>query len=235
MAFLTDTKDFAMSFFAADLCVVLLSTHLSLVDAIKLVKKDNLVHLIRLTDRELSLLLGRKPKIAVAGVNPHASEGGMFGTEEQAESGLSLAHQRAKIEAYCVATDLELVEVIEDAGESANALDLAGGDLPMAEALARLGTGIYVSNLWYLNYSDRNACRMTGMTRFATFWVENGKIQAPLNVMRFDDSAYRVLGENLLALTAERDMIIDSSSYGERSTLSARLPGALVKDFALTL
>mgnify|MGYP001615086835 CR=1 FL=1 len=76
---------------------------------------------------------------------------------------------------------------------------------------------------------------MTGMTRFATFWVEQGEIKAPLNVMRFDDSAYRVLGENLIALTAERDWILDSGSYGERSTGSARLPGALVKDFALTL
>ena len=61
------------------------------------------------------------------------------------------------------------------------------------------------------------------------------EIKAPLNVMRFDDSAYRVLGDNLLALTAERDLILDSGSYGERSTASARLPGGLVKDFALTL
>ena len=53
--------------------------------------------------------------------------------------------------------------------------------------------------------------------------------------MRFDDSAYRVLGDNLLGLTEERDLIVDSASYGERSTASARLPGALVNDFALTL
>ena len=76
---------------------------------------------------------------------------------------------------------------------------------------------------------------MTGMTRFATFWVENGEIIAPLNVMRFDDSAYRVLGDNLIGLTAERDLMLDSASYGERSTGSARMPGGLVKDFALTL
>ena len=37
-----------------------------------------------------------------------------------------------------------------------------------------LGTGLWVSNLWYLNYSDRRACRMTGMPRFACLWVENG-------------------------------------------------------------
>lgn len=122
-----------------------------------------------------------------------------------------------------------------NAAEAPEAIDMAAGDLARADVLKSLDTGILIGNLHYLNFSDRLACRMTGMTRFATFWVENGKIQAPLNVMRFDDSAYRVLGENLLSLTVERDMIIDSSSYGERSTLSARLPGALVKDFALTL
>jgi len=47
-------------------------------------------------------------------------------TEEQAESGLSLAHQRAKIEAYALATDIELVEIIEDAGESAKNVNRSG-------------------------------------------------------------------------------------------------------------
>ena len=122
-----------------------------------------------------------------------------------------------------------------NAGEAPEALDMAGGSLHRDDVLRTLGTGLYIGNLWYLNYSDRMACRMTGMTRFATFWVENGEIKAPLDVMRFDDSAYRVLGENLVALTAERDWILDSGSYSERSTGSARLPGALVKDFALTL
>jgi predicted Zn-dependent protease len=120
-------------------------------------------------------------------------------------------------------------------GESPESLDMAAGTLKNTDVLNGLDTGIMIGNLWYLNYSDRSSCRMTGMTRFATFWVENGEIVAPLNVMRFDDSAYRVLGENLLGLTAERDWLMDASSYGERSTNSARLPGALVKDFSLTL
>lgn len=47
-------------------------------------------------------------------------------TEEQATSGLSLAHQKAKIEAYCLAMDIELVEVIEDAGKSAKNLKRPG-------------------------------------------------------------------------------------------------------------
>lgn len=122
-----------------------------------------------------------------------------------------------------------------NAYETPESLDMAGGNLATADALKTLDTGILIGNLWYLNFSDRPACRLTGMTRFATFWVENGEIKAPLNVMRFDDSAYRILGENLLGLTRECELLPSSSSYGERSTESTRVPGALVKDFALTL
>ena len=85
LADLTATQEFAMSFFADKLRVVLLSTHLSLTDAIGLVKTDRLVELIKFSGRELGKLLGRDISMAVAGLNPHASEGGMFGTEEQRE------------------------------------------------------------------------------------------------------------------------------------------------------
>lgn len=81
----TGTTEFAMSFFADKLRVVLLSTHLSLLNAIDLIRRDRLIDLIRFSDRELGKLLGRKVSIAVAGLNPHASEGGMFGTEERDE------------------------------------------------------------------------------------------------------------------------------------------------------
>lgn len=85
LAKLTSTEKFAMSFFADKLRVVLLSTHLSLRDAIELVKRKNLVDLIKFTNHTLKQLLKKEIKIAVAGLNPHASEGGMFGTEEMNE------------------------------------------------------------------------------------------------------------------------------------------------------
>jgi predicted Zn-dependent protease len=119
--------------------------------------------------------------------------------------------------------------------ETPESIDMAPGDIPTAKVLERLGTGIYIGNLWYLNYSDRPACRITGMTRFATLWVENGAIQAPLSVMRFDETLYRILGENLVGLTAETEMILDPTTYEQRSTSSWRLPGALVQDFTFTL
>lgn len=82
LAALTDTKRFAMSFFADDLRVILMSTHVSLARAIELVTKERLFDLIEFTDLTLSKLLGRNIRIAVAGLNPHASENGMFGREE---------------------------------------------------------------------------------------------------------------------------------------------------------
>lgn len=122
-----------------------------------------------------------------------------------------------------------------NAEEMPDSLDLAAGDLPPGDVLAALDRGLYIGNLWYLNYSDRQACRLTGMTRFASFWVENGLIQAPLQVMRFDDSIYRILGSNLLALTREQELVPDGDTYETRSTRSVRTPGALVGEFALTL
>jgi len=122
-----------------------------------------------------------------------------------------------------------------DADEAMASLDLAPGDLPMAQALAALDTGIFIGNLWYANFSDRANCCLTGMTRFATFWVEKGEIKAPLNVMRFDDSLFRLLGDKLEGLTCERELLIGSESYGARCTRSALLPGALVSEFRFVL
>lgn len=120
-------------------------------------------------------------------------------------------------------------------GESPDSLDVAAGELEEKDALHALGRGLRISNLWYLNFSDRPAGRMTGMTRFATFWVEEGRVVAPASVLRFDDSIYRLLGEELVGLTRGRELLLDASTYGERSTRSARLPGALVRSMRFTL
>ena len=122
-----------------------------------------------------------------------------------------------------------------NAAEMPEALDMAAGALPLAETLAALDSGIYVGNLWYLNFSDRPACRVTGMTRFASFWVEHGRIVAPVNVMRFDDSVYRLLGDHLVGLTRERELVVNGDTYRARNVASMRLPGAVVSEMAFTL
>jgi predicted Zn-dependent protease len=119
--------------------------------------------------------------------------------------------------------------------EAPESIDMAAGELPVSEVLERLGDGIWIGNLHYLNYSDRPAARITGLTRFATFRVRGGEIEGPLRVMRFDDTIYRIFGESLSALTRERERIFDPGTYERRSTDSALVPGAIVEDFRLTL
>jgi 4-hydroxythreonine-4-phosphate dehydrogenase len=93
---LTGSTRVVMSFFADKLRIVLLSTHLSLIEAIKKVTKENILDLIEFSDRELSKLLGRGPRLSVAGLNPHASEGGMFGSEESREIAPAIHAAREK-------------------------------------------------------------------------------------------------------------------------------------------
>jgi predicted Zn-dependent protease len=122
-----------------------------------------------------------------------------------------------------------------DETESPDALRLAGGDIPEADLLKALDTGLYISNLWYLNYSDRQACRMTGMTRYACFWVEGGQLVAPVNVMRFDDDILCRFGSGLIGLTDTPEVTPNNDTWGARRFGSVTTPAAVVEGFRLTL
>lgn len=65
-----------------ELRVVLVSIHVSLRDAIAAVTLAQVRQTLHITHESLGALLGRSPRIAVAGLNPHAGEGGLFGREE---------------------------------------------------------------------------------------------------------------------------------------------------------
>ena len=65
-----------------ELRVVLVSIHVALRDAIAAVTHDNVLQTLQITHASLSAILGRAPRIGVAGLNPHAGEGGRFGREE---------------------------------------------------------------------------------------------------------------------------------------------------------
>jgi 4-hydroxythreonine-4-phosphate dehydrogenase len=65
-----------------ELRTVLVSIHMSLRDAIAAVTTDNVLETLQITHTALVRSLGRSPRIAVAGLNPHAGEGGLFGREE---------------------------------------------------------------------------------------------------------------------------------------------------------
>lgn len=122
-----------------------------------------------------------------------------------------------------------------NAYEEPVSLEMNSGNIHFSNILKELGTGVYLNNVHYLNYSERTSCRVTGMSRFAALWVENGIIKAPINVMRFDESIFRMLGENFAGATKERERIMSTSTYGQRATDSTLLPGILVNDFSFTL
>ena len=85
LAHLTGADDYAMGFVAANLRVVLISTHVPLSQAIGLVRRERFEKTIRLADHELQRWGIENPRIAVAALNPHGAEGGLFGIEEASE------------------------------------------------------------------------------------------------------------------------------------------------------
>ncbi|MBD2465641.1 TldD/PmbA family protein [Oscillatoria sp. FACHB-1407] len=113
--------------------------------------------------------------------------------------------------------------------------EVAPGTLDPTDILKTLNTGLYLSNLHYLNWSDRTTARITGMTRYACFWVENGEIVAPIENLRFDESLYRCFGENLVALTHTQEFVPNVETYGYRSLGGTWVPGMVVDDFTYTL
>jgi 4-phospho-D-threonate 3-dehydrogenase / 4-phospho-D-erythronate 3-dehydrogenase len=74
--------DYAMYFDSPSIRTVLLTVHVPLRDAIASIDADSVAAIARLTTREYERIYGQKPRLGVAGVNPHAGEGGRFGDEE---------------------------------------------------------------------------------------------------------------------------------------------------------
>jgi predicted Zn-dependent protease len=122
-----------------------------------------------------------------------------------------------------------------NSSETLRAPEISPGSLLLEQILPSLDTGLYVSNLHYLNWSDRPTGRITGMTRYACFWVENGEIIAPIENLRFDESLYRFWGENLVDLTNFQEFIPEVGTYESRQLGGSLVPGMLVNDFTYTL
>lgn len=120
--------------------------------------------------------------------------------------------------------------------ESPRSLELISGTLSRENILRDLGTGLFLSNLHYINWSDRQGARITGMTRYACFWVENGEIVAPIADLRFDESLFDCFSaDNLLALTDFQEIEPATSTYMARSLGGKKNPGALINNFKFTL
>lgn len=121
------------------------------------------------------------------------------------------------------------------ASESLRSCEVLPGSLQEDDIVKELGEGLYLSNLHYLNWSDPNGGRITGMTRYACFWVENGEIAAPIENLRFDDTVYNLLGDELEELTDFQEVFLETSSYEYRHLGGYQLPGALIRNMQFTL
>jgi 4-hydroxythreonine-4-phosphate dehydrogenase len=82
LAELTGTKDYAMMLVTDELKVIHVSTHVSLKEAIERARPEREFAVIRLAHESLQKLGVESPRVAVAGLNPHAGENGLFGTED---------------------------------------------------------------------------------------------------------------------------------------------------------
>lgn len=84
LAHLTDSEDFAMMFSAKHMKVVLVTIHILVKKISKCLKKEDIYRKIKLTQNFLKKYFKiKKPLIGICGLNPHASDGGLFGNEEK--------------------------------------------------------------------------------------------------------------------------------------------------------
>jgi 4-phospho-D-threonate 3-dehydrogenase / 4-phospho-D-erythronate 3-dehydrogenase len=85
LAELTNTSDFSMMLSAPKLKVIHVTTHVGIIDAVKMINPDRVYKVIQLANDTLKKAGYVKPKIAVCGINPHAGENGLFGYGEEEE------------------------------------------------------------------------------------------------------------------------------------------------------
>ena len=137
------------------------------------------------------------------------------------------------------AKEYKLESNFADAGmwnnEAMRSTEVRAGTLKEENVLKQLGTGLFLTNLHYINWSDPQTARITGMTRFACFWVENGEIVGPIQDLRFDDTLYNLFGAELVDLTSTCSSFISTATYMKRSLGGMKLPGALLNKMNFTL
>lgn len=133
------------------------------------------------------------------------------------------------------ANEYKLTSNFASPGEGFRSPVIKEGTLSRDKILSTLGTGLYISDLHYLNWSDRESARLTGMTRYACFWVENGEIISPIEDLRFDESLYNIFGNALVDLTDFSEMAPSTGTYFERNIGGMKTPGIIVSEFKFTL
>ena len=94
LAELTGTEQFAMMLAGGPIKVILVTTHCALSEVPGLINRDGIYNILRLSHDWWIRFLGHPPKLAVAALNPHGGEGGIFGQEEKVHIGPAIDRAR---------------------------------------------------------------------------------------------------------------------------------------------
>jgi predicted Zn-dependent protease len=99
---------------------------------------------------------------------------------------------------------------------------LMGGGKKLEELIAGCEKGLLISHIWYVRYLNPQALSVTGLTRDATFLIENGKVTKPAKNFRFNVSLLDVLKN------------VDDLGQEEMVQEFGALPAARIKDFTMS-
>ncbi|MCK6596799.1 MAG: metallopeptidase TldD-related protein [Bdellovibrionaceae bacterium] len=133
------------------------------------------------------------------------------------------------------ANEYQLKSNFADSNEAFQSLEISPGLLEEKEILKSLDTGLFISNLHYLNWSNESEARITGMTRNGCFWVKDGVIQGPIQDLRFDDSFYHLWGDGLESITNFQELEFDTNTYDKRHLGGKKTPGMIINEMNFTL
>jgi len=151
LAQLSNTRDFAMLLLGHELRVIHVTTHVALRQVPTLVTKERVLKTIRLAQKTMVDLGRRDARIAVAGLNPHAGEDGLFGDEEK--SSITPAIEAARAEGLTVIGPLPADTLFSRA---------RGGEFDIVVAMYHDQGHIPVKTLGF-NY-DEQTKRWTGLS-----------------------------------------------------------------------
>ncbi len=115
--------------------------------------------------------------------------------------------------------------------ESPSSLEMKPGSLDPQTACEAIGDGLWLSHVHYCNMAAREGARVTGVTRWVALRVRDGKAVAPVGTVRIDDSVIRLLGEGLLEVGNEVEILPGNHTYGCRHPRGSAMPGILVEGF----
>ncbi|AGB41137.1 4-hydroxythreonine-4-phosphate dehydrogenase [Halobacteroides halobius DSM 5150] len=112
---MTETDDFAMMLYSEKLNVIHATTHMALGEACQTISQERVETVIELADETLQRMGIANPQIAVAGLNPHAGESGIFGQAEIEEitPAIKTSHKQGINAAGPIPPDTVFVRAVE--------------------------------------------------------------------------------------------------------------------------